>query len=427
MVAEAVQTRAYTPMEPASLRAAGLTDSEVEGLILKFLAARGDASGFAISDQMKLPYPLVVECLTRLKDARLLGYRGSASMNDFVYQITDHGRDTARRLANRCTYFGAAPVSLEDYIDSVVAQGITDHTPTPDDLAMAFEDLLLDPDTVDRLGPAIASGRGMFLFGPSGNGKTSIAQRITRSLGGHIWVPRAIGVDGEIVRIFDPHFHVEVDFDWEFQPSMPHPVDRRWVLIERPTVSVGGELTMDQLEVSTNPHTGISEAPLQLKANGGTLVIDDFGRQRMRIDDLLNRWIVPLESGHDYYSLNSGRRIRMPFQQVIAFATNLEPRDLVDEAFLRRIPYKIPVGDPTDAQFRQLFAMVSAELGVTIAPGAVDHVIQHLYRQEDRSFRFCHPRDLLLQVLNDARYRGVLPELTVETVDRAADGYFSVI
>ena len=158
---------------------------------------------------------------------------------------------------------------------------------------------------------------------------------------------------------------------------MPHPVDKRWVLIERPTVSVGGELTMDQLEVSTNPHTGISEAPLQLKANGGTLVIDDFGRQRMRIDDLLNRWIVPLEAGYDFYSLSSGRRIQMPFQQVIVFSTNLEPRDLVDEAFLRRIPYKIPMGDPTEAQFRQLFDMVSdPSSGSPVEPAAIDHLIR---------------------------------------------------
>ena len=427
VVAEAVQARVFTPAEPASLREAGLTDSEVEGLILKFLAARGDASGWAIAEQVRLPYPLAVDCLTRLKDSRLVGYRGSASMNDFIYQITDHGRDTARRLAQRCTYFGAAPVSLEEYVESVVAQGITDHVPTPHDLAVAFEDLLLAEETVDRLGPAIASGRGMFLFGPSGNGKTSIAQRITRSLGGHIWVPRSIGIDGEIIRIFDPHFHVEVPFDWEFQPDAPHPVDRRWVLIERPTVSVGGELTMDQLEVSTNPHTGISEAPLQLKANGGTLVIDDFGRQRMRIDDLLNRWIVPLEAGYDFYSLVSGRRIQMPFQQVIVFSTNLEPRDLVDEAFLRRIPYKIPVGDPTESQFRALFDLVGSELGVSLTPGAVDHVISRHYRRENKQFRFCHPRDLLLQVLNESRFLGVPPVLNEATADRAVDSYFSVI
>jgi DNA-binding PadR family transcriptional regulator len=414
-------------MEPATLGEAGLTDSEVEGLILKFLAARGDASGWAIADQVRLPYGLVVRCLNQLKDARLIAYRGSAGVNDFLYQITDHGRDTARRLALRCTYFGAAPVSLEDYVEAVVAQGITDHVPGYSDLMDAFEGLLLDEGVVDRLGPAIASGRGMFLFGPSGNGKTSIAQRITRSLGGNIWVPRAIGIDGDIVRIFDPHFHVEAPFDWEYQDSMPHPVDKRWVLIERPTVSVGGELTMDQLEVSTNPHTGISEAPLQLKANGGTLVIDDFGRQRMRIDDLLNRWIVPLEAGHDFYSLSSGRRIQMPFQQVIVFSTNLEPRDLVDEAFLRRIPYKIPVGDPTEAQFRQLLDMVSAELGVPLEPAAIDHLLRHHYHGTRRSLRFCHPRDLLLQVLNEARYLGIEPVLTVETADRAVDAYFSVI
>ncbi len=427
MVAEAVQMQAWAPVEPVSLRAAGLTDSEVEGLILKFLAARGDSSGAAIAEQIRLPYPLALDCLTRLKDAQLVGYRGSARLNDFVYQITDKGRDSAQRLAHRCTYFGAAPVSLEDYVRSVVAQGITDHVPTPADLRHAFADLLLDSEVIDRLGPAIASGRGMFLFGPSGNGKTSISQRITHSLGGNIWVPRAIGVDGEIVRIFDPHFHVEVPVTWELQASWPHPIDERWVLIERPTVSVGGELTMDQLEVSINPHTGISEAPLQLKANGGTLVIDDFGRQRMRIDDLLNRWIVPLEAGHDFYSLASGRRIEMPFQQVIVFSTNLEPRDLVDEAFLRRIPYKIPVGDPTEAQFRALFDLVGSELGVSLAPGAVDHVINWHYRRENKPFRFCHPRDLLLQVLNESRFLGVPPVLNEATADRAVDSYFSVI
>jgi hypothetical protein len=281
---------------------------------------------------------------------------------------------------------------------------------------------------VDRLGPAIASGRGMFLFGPSGNGKTSIAQRITRSLGGSIWVPRSIGVDGEIVRIFDPQFHVEVPFDWDGQDGASHLVDRRWVLIERPTVSVGGELTMDQLEISTNPQTGISEAPLQLKANGGTLVIDDFGRQRMRIHDLLNRWIVPLEAGYDFYSLSSGRRIQMPFQQVIVFSTNLEPRDLVDEAFLRRIPYKIPVADPTEAQFRQLFAMAGAELGVLVERPAIDHLVgQHYQGPHPRAMRFCHPRDILLHVLNEARYLGAAPVLSVETVDRAVDAYCSVI
>ncbi len=422
----ALEPGTFVPREPESLAAAGLTDSEVEGLILKFLAARGDATGAGIADQIKLPYALVNECLFRLKNTRLIGYRGSAGMNDFEYQITDHGRDTARRLAAQCTYFGAAPVSLEEYVESVHAQGDSMRTPTPDDLARAFEGLVLDRAVVDRLGPAIASGRGMFLFGPSGDGKTSIAQRVTASFGSEIFVPRAIGVDGEIVRIFDPHYHTEVPFDWD-APVDGRSADRRWVRIERPTVSVGGELTMDQLEVSTNPHTGISEAPLQLKANGGTLVIDDFGRQRMRTEDLLNRWIVPLEMRHDYYSLNSGRRIQMPFRQVIVFSTNLEPRDLVDEAFLRRIPYKIPVLDPTEAQFRELFDQLGSELGVTVETAAVDHLIRVHYHDAHRSFRFCHPRDLVTQVLNEARYQGVPPRLTPASADRAVDSYFSLI
>lgn len=427
MVAEALQMRSYTPPEPRTLTDAGLSDSEVEGLILKFLAARGDATGWAIADQVRLPYALVVTSLDQLKDARLVAYRSSAGVNDFLYQITDLGRDGAHRLAQRCTYFGSAPVSLDVYIDAVVAQGITDRRPGPEDLSAAFDDLLLDPEVVSRLGPAIASGQGMFLFGPSGNGKTSIAQRITKSLGGYLWVPRSISIDGDVIRVFDPHFHVEVPLDWESESTLPHPVDRRWVLIERPTVCVGGELTMDQLEVTTNPHTGISEAPLQLKANGGTLVIDDFGRQRMRIEDLLNRWIVPLEAGYDYYSLGSGRRVQMPFQQVIVFATNLEPRDLVDEAFLRRIPYKIPVGDPTEDQFRALFTMVGQELGVRVDPDAVEHLLRHHYHTGHRSLRFCHPRDILLQIRNEARYLGYEPAMTLDSVDRAVDAYFSVI
>ncbi len=418
---------AFTPVEPMSVADAGLTDSEVEAIILKYLAARGDATGNAITTQVCLPYPLVNEALARLRDARMVVYKCSSGMNDFVYQVTELGREEARRLAARCTYFGAAPVPLEDYIDSVLAQGTSERYPSPGDLAAAFQGLMLSPAITDRLGPAIASGRGMFLFGPPGNGKTSIAQRITRSLGGPIWVPRAIGIEGEIVRVFDPQHHVEVPVDWQEPTATGVFPDRRWVRIERPTVCVGGELTMHQLEVTTNPLTGVSEAPLQLKANCGTLVIDDFGRQRMPIADLLNRWIIPLEAGYDFYSMSSGQRISMPFQQVIVFSTNLEPRDLVDEAFMRRIPYKIPVGDPTEGQFRELFDLLGANLGVEISPAAIDHLVERHYRRVDRPFRFCHPRDLLTHVINEAHYRGVRPCVTADSVDRAAETYFSVM
>ncbi len=427
MVVEPLQAKPFFPSEPLSLEAAGLTESEVDGLVLKYLAARGDASDVAIASQIRLPPTLVLDCVERLKAARHITYRGAAGGNSLAYQITEGGLDRAGRLAAACTYFGAAPVSMDDYIESVLAQGITDSAPGPAQLRTAFDDLLLDVEVLERVGPAIASGSSIVLFGPSGNGKTSIATRISRSLGGAIWVPRALGADGQIVRVYDPHHHVRVPFDWSSPYNSPYPVDRRWVLIERPMVATGGELTLEMLEISTDPSTRISEAPLQVKANGGALVVDDLGRHRMRPADLLNRWLLPLETGYDYYSLNSGRRIQLPFQQVMVFSTNLEPHDLLDDAMLRRIPYKIPVLDPTESQFRELFARTAAELEVGVDPAALDRLIQHHYRVEGRPFRFCHPRDLLLQVRNDARYRSEPPRATVESLARAVDSYFSVI
>ena len=214
---------------------------------------------------------------------------------------------------------------------------------------------MLSQRMLDRLGPAMNSGRGLFLFGAAGNGKTSIAERVTRAFGQEIWIPRAIGIDGEIMRVFDPVNHEELPLEACEGLYEKRKIDRRWVRIRRPTLIVGGELTMSALEVTTNTSTGICESPLQLKSNCGTLVIDDFGRQRMRIEELLNRWIVPLERRYDFLNMPNGKKIEVPFDQLIIFATNLEPRDLVDEAFLRRIPYKIEVLDPSLDDFRGLF------------------------------------------------------------------------
>ena len=346
---------AFTPIEPASFRAAGLTDCEVEALALKYLLARGDAAGREIADQLKLPFILVHELLQELKNQQLVGHRGAAPMNDFVYQLSDLGRERARRYSQHCTYYGSAPVSLDDYVASVHAQSPTMQHPTADDLHRAFAGLLLSEGMLDRLGPAINSGRGLFLFGPPGNGKSSIAERITAVFGREIWVPRAIGVDGEILRVYDPVNHEESPLEPGAGLLDQRHVDKRWIRIRRPTIIAGGELTMSQLDVTTDTSTGISEAPLQLKSNCGTLVIDDFGRQRMRIDELLNRWIVPLEKRSDFLSLPNGKKIVVPFDQLVVFSTNLEPRELVDEAFLRRIPYKIEVIDPTEDEFHRLF------------------------------------------------------------------------
>ncbi|MDA1054269.1 MAG: AAA family ATPase [Planctomycetota bacterium] len=417
----------FVPLEPKSYVAAGLSESDVEALIFKLLLGRGDTAGRTIADHIRLPFVLVDETLQRLKNEQLLVYRGSAPMNDYIYQLPDIGRERARRLAEHCSYFGAAPVALADYQASVKAQSLSTQHPTVEDLKQAFSDLLINQRMLERLGPAVNSGRGLFLFGAPGNGKTSIAERVTKAFGETIWLPRAIGIDGEILRLFDPTCHEEMPIDNGTGLLSQSRVDKRWVRIKRPTIVVGGELTMEALEVVFNKSTGISEAPLQLKSNCGTLVIDDFGRQRMTTDELLNRWIVPLEKRYDYLNLANGKKIQVPFDQLIIFSTNLEPKELVDEAFLRRIPYKIEVVDPNEHEFRELFKIMCPKMGFEYNEAAIDHLLMHHYLEVERPFRNCQPRDLLMQVRNHCFYQGKELVLTPEAFDFAAENYFSVL
>ena len=279
----------------------------------------------------------------------------------------------------------------------------------------------------DRLGPAVNSGRGLFLYGAPGNGKTSVAERITAAFGEFIWIPRAITVDGEVIRLFDPVNHVEAPLEAATGLLDCRRIDKRWVRIRRPTIVAAGELTMAALEVAFNSSTGISEAPLQLKSNCGTLVIDDFGRQRIRIEELLNRWIVPLEKHIDFLSLPNGKRVEVPFDQFLVFSTNLEPRDLVDEAFLRRIPYKIEIVDPTEEEFHNLFKFMAAKLGFTYRREPIDCLIEKHYKAVGRPFRFCHPRDLLLQIRNYCTYHKQPLALNSDYFDIACENYFAVM
>jgi DNA-binding PadR family transcriptional regulator len=417
----------FLPIEPPTIRDAGLTDSEVESLALKFLLSRGDLTGREMADQIRLPFVLIDVILRQLKQDQLLVYRSSAPMNDYVYQLTDLGRERARRYMEHCTYFGSAPVSLMDYILGVTAQSLTKQHPSSEDLGRAFSDILVNPNMLRRLGPAINSGRGLFLYGSAGNGKTTIAERVTRAFGQYIWIPRAIGIDGEIIRLFDPVNHEECPLPQNTGLLDQSRLDRRWVRIRRPTIVVGGELTMDSLEVTLNRSTGISEAPLQLKSNCGTLVIDDFGRQKMSTDQLLNRWIVPLEKRYDYLNLPNGKKIQVPFDQLIVFSTNLEPKQLVDEAFLRRIPYKIEVLNPTEEEFRKLFELMCPKLGFIYDARAIDYLIERHYRSVKRPFRACQPRDLLMQVKNFCMYQKQEATLSPEFLDLAVENYFAVM
>ncbi|HEV3342503.1 MAG TPA: AAA family ATPase [Pirellulales bacterium] len=415
----------FVPLEPGSLSESGVTEGLLESLVMKFLLASGTASGRDTAAQVKFPFKFVDEMLRQLKSDQIVVYRDTAPMNDYQYQLTDLGRERARRYADHCTYFGSAPVALADYVASVKAQSLTRQRPTKEDLDRAFADLLLSKRMLARLGPAINSGRGMFLYGAPGNGKTSIAERVTRAFGTSIWIPRAISVEGEILRLFDPTNHEELPLEQADGLIDNRHIDKRWARIKRPTIIAGGELTMASLEVTLNTSTNICESPLQLKSNCGTLLIDDFGRQKMTTDELLNRWIVPLEKRYDFLNLPNGKKIEVPFDQLVVFSTNLEPKDLVDDAFLRRIPYKIEIVDPTEEEFRQLFRILAPKMGFVHSEEAVDYLIRTHYL--GRPFRCCQPRDLLLQIKNLCDFHGEPLAMSPDNFDFAVENYFAVM
>jgi len=414
---------AFFPAAPKSLPEAGLQEPEVAGLILKFLYHRRADTGFRISQQLGLRLPVIEGLLRQMKQDRFVVYKGSAAGGDYVYELTEIGLEQARGLSEQCTYFGAAPVPLRQYMTSVKAQTLASAKPSLARIREAFADLSMSDDLTSRVAQAIYAGRGMFLFGNAGNGKTSIASRITKAFGDAIWIPKSLGVSGEIIRLYDPNKHKEVPPDAQ---TAKH-VDGRWVRIERPTIIVGGELRMDNLEIAYTRGSGIGEAPLQLKANCGTLLIDDFGRQRMEVDELLNRWIVPLEERHDFLYLESGRTIQVPFDELIVFSTNLEPRDLVEEAFLRRIPYKIEVMDPTEEQFRVLFLQLARSMAIECQPEAVNYLLERHFQGASRQMRFCHPRDLLRQIENYCNVHEQPKVATKERLDVAVQNYFSIM
>jgi predicted ATPase with chaperone activity len=292
-------------------------------------------------------------------------------------------------------------------------------------VASAFSHLIVEPEMLDQLGPAISSGRAMFLYGPPGNGKSVMGEGIGRVLGGDIYVPHAIDVDGQVVTMFDPVTHEAHDAREEGSIIRSNTdIDGRWIRVARPVITVGGELTLEMLDLRYKELSAFYEAPVHLKANGGVLVVDDFGRQRVPARDLLNRWIVPLESRVDYLNLISGRKFQVPFDVLVVFATNLEPRSLADEAFLRRIPYKILAKNPSLAQFSRIFEMNCKRHGLNFDPAIVQHLNEKYYIGRKLDMRACHPRDLTDQVVNLCRYHRRTLELTPDILDAVCQNYF---
>ena len=417
---------AYHPVEPQSLDETGLSPVIIETLIIKFLLQVGSATGRDIAARLCLPFRILEDLLLALRGRQLLVHKGQSQLSDYYYALTDQGADRARAAARGGAYVGPAPVPLDDYLISVDAQTIRAEAVRRRDVEAAFADVSVDPATMELLGPAINSGAGLFLYGAPGNGKTTIAKRITRCFGQHLWIPRTIIEDGQFIKLFDASFHEPVrPSESSLLKSAGH--DARWVKIRRPTVVVGGELTMDSLEIRHDAATNVSEASLQMKSNCGCLLIDDFGRQRIEPSELLNRWIVPLENKHDFLTLATGKKIQVPFEQLIIFSTNLEPKDLADDAFLRRIPYKIEIGDPAIDEFRRLFQLACQSFDCPYQPQAVDYLVQTHYRPHGRPLRRCQPRDLLQQIANYCTFNGTPMQLSPQLIDRVAKSYFTVV
>jgi len=407
---------------PGSVAETGLGLGFIADLTLKVAYFNDQITTATICEQICLRYGNVVErALALLRREHLIEVVPSQAFSDlgYEYTATDKGRARVHQLLERTTYVGPAPITLEHYTAVTAAQAIGGSRVTPQDVRDAMADLVLEGRIVKAVGRAVNTGRSLFLFGHPGNGKTVLAEHTIPLLGGHVLIPYAITVEGQIIKIFDLHNHEPI------APAAGAPeCDPRFVLCRRPAIIVGGELTLEVLDLVYDRAAKIYQAPLQMKANGGMFLIDDFGRQLIHPRELLNRWIVPLERRIDYLTLRTGTKIEVPFDQLIVFSTNLAPKDLVDEAFLRRIQNKIYVADPTLAAFCEIFRRQCAELNVPYQEDGLAYLLQRHYADTGRDMRACHPRDILRTLVGMARYDGTPPALTPELIDEACETYF---
>jgi hypothetical protein len=411
---------------PATIAESGLNPETLAQLLLKTLIG-GEASGSGLADRLKLPYSLLEALVQHARVEKLVEVRGTSGVGTagYRYMLTDLGRDRAQQYMEVSRYVGPAPVPLAQYNDYVRACMAARAPVSRDELATGFDELIVNRHMFDQLGPAVNSGKSLFLYGAPGNGKTVVAEGIGRALGADMYVPHAIDVDGQIITMFDPVNHLRsspVSESVSVVASASQ--DQRWERIRRPVVVVGGELTLEMLDLSFNTISKFYEAPIQLKANGGVFVVDDFGRQRIPPRDLLNRWIVPLESRVDYLTLHTGRKFEIPFNVFIVFATNLKPESLADEAFLRRIRYKILAKNPTVDEYCQIFEMNCRKRGLAFDPVMIEYLERRYYQPRKLQMRACHPRDLVEQVVDICRYHHRKPAITRELLDQACGSYF---
>jgi predicted ATPase with chaperone activity len=422
------RTMALLPRCPITREEAGLSLDLCTQLVLKLLHFSGELTGLEIAKRLGVEFSVIepaIDFLKRLHQCEIVG-GSSIGGPSFRYRITDAGRQRAMLFLETNQYVGVAPVPLAQYVAYLKAyRDAVPRSITRARVREAFSHLVLSDRVLDQVGPAISAAHSMFVYGPPGNGKTVIAQAIRGLLDGELAVPYALEVEGNIIRLFDPVNHEPIESPpptVSLSRDLGH--DRRWIRCRRPLVMVGGELTLESLELSFSRDTGFYTAPIQAVANGGVLVIDDFGRQRCSARDLLNRWIVPLESRVDFLTLNNGQKFELPFLLLVVFATNIRPSELVDEAFLRRIHYKVFCESPTIADFKQIFAKCCAGRGIEYDDAVIDDLLQSYYRPRKLALRGCHPRDLLDQALAQASYLGDERRLTPELLEAACASYF---
>jgi len=403
---------------PQSFAQLDVRQSVLEDIALKTLYLSGSLSVLQLAERMCLSYEVVDALFCQLRLEQLCLVTG---MTGHVHQIaiTAQGRTRAMELLAHSHYTGPAPVAFDSYVKQTREQSVKKTDVRAADVHRAFANLVIDDETLRKFGTALNSGSSVFLWGPAGTGKTTMAETLSRVLAeDEVWIPYAVEVDGSIITVFDPSIHKRVP------ESEPEDRDARWVLCQRPCVLVGGELTAEMLDLQFNPITKFYVAPAQMRANNGVLIIDDFGRQRLRPDELLNRWVVPLDRRIDFLTLAGGKKIEVPFEMLIVFASNMDPAELVDPAFLRRIQTKIKIGEVSTEQFCEIFRRVAAEKRVNYDPGIPTDLIDFIKISLKQELRSCYPRDIMNQICWAAQYEGLQPYVDRASLKRAIDAYF---